>query len=50
MGKKIESNPELFTVHEGVTYLFSTAEAKAMFDKDPAASIAKADKNWPSLS
>lgn len=49
MGKKIASNPEIFTVNKGVTYLFSSAEAKAMFDKDPDGSIAKADKSWPSL-
>ncbi len=49
MGKKVASNPEIFSVHKGVTYLFSSAEAKAMFDKDPAGSAAKADKAWPSL-
>jgi YHS domain-containing protein len=49
MGKKIASNPEIFTVNKGVIYLFSTAEAKAMFDKDPAASITKADKSWASF-
>jgi YHS domain-containing protein len=49
MGKKIASNPETFTVHKGVTYLFSSAEAKAMFDKDPEGTIAKADKAWASL-
>jgi len=49
MGKKIASNPEIFTVNKGVTYLFSSAEAKAMFDKDPDGSSAKADKHWASL-
>jgi YHS domain-containing protein len=49
MGKKIASNPELFTVRDGVTYLFSSTEAKAMFDKDPGGTIAKADRNWPAL-
>ncbi len=49
MGKKIASNPELFTVHNGVTYLFSNAQAKAMFDKDVAGTIAKADKGWAAL-
>lgn len=49
MGKKIASNPEIFSVRNGGTYLFSSAEAKAMFDKDPAGTIAKADKAWPSL-
>lgn len=49
MGKKIASNPELFTVRKGVTYLFSSTEAKEMFDKDPDGTIAKADRNWPAL-
>lgn len=49
MGKKIASNPETFTVHKGATYLFSSAEAKAMFDKDPDGTVAKADKAWASL-
>ncbi len=49
MGKKIASNPEVFSVHKAVTYLFSTAEAKAMFDEDPAGTAAKADTNWPNL-
>ena len=49
-GMKVESDPTLFTVHEGQTYLFSNAEAKAMFDKDKAGIIAKADKSWATLS
>jgi YHS domain-containing protein len=49
MGKKIASNPETFSVHKGVTYLFSSTEAKAMFDKDPEANVSKADKAWASL-
>jgi YHS domain-containing protein len=49
-GMKLKSNPELFTVEGGKTYLFSTAEAKAMFDKDKAKMIAMADQNWPKVS
>jgi YHS domain-containing protein len=49
MGKKMESNPKLFTVHEGATYLFSSKEAKEAFDKDPEATIAMADKQFASL-
>lgn len=49
MGKKIASNPETFSVHNGVTYLFSSAEAKGMFDKDPAGAVAKAAKAWANL-
>jgi YHS domain-containing protein len=49
MGKKIAPNPETFSVHKGVTYLFSSAEAKAMFDKDPEGTATKADKAWPTI-
>lgn len=45
-GKKLASDPKLFTVKDGRTYLFSSAKAKAMFDKDPAAVIARADAQW----
>ena len=49
MGKKIASDPETFSVHKGVTYLFSSGEAKAMFDKDPDGTVTKADKAWPTI-
>ena len=49
-GMKVESQPTLFTVHEGKTYLFSSQEAKAMFDQDTAGTITKADANWPGVS
>ena len=49
MGKKIASNPELFTERNGTTYLFSSEQAKAMFDKDPAMTIAKADEGWSKI-
>jgi YHS domain-containing protein len=49
MGKKIASNPELFSERDGVTYLFSSEQAKAMFDKDPAMTIAKADAGWAKI-
>jgi YHS domain-containing protein len=49
-GMKLKSNPELFTVEGGKTYLFSTAEAKAMFDKDKANMIKMANQNWPKVS
>jgi YHS domain-containing protein len=47
---KMESDPKLFTVHDGRTYLFSTADAKAMFDANKAGTIARADANWPKLA
>ena len=49
MGKKIASNPELFTERNGTTYLFSSEQAKAMFDKDAAMTIAKADEGWSKI-
>lgn len=48
-GKKLSSDPRIFTVHSGATYLFSAAEAKATFDKDTNNLIPKADENWPRL-
>jgi YHS domain-containing protein len=49
MGMKVESKPTLFAVHEGKTYLFSSDEAKATFEKDKAGVIAKANTNWPKV-
>ncbi len=49
MGKKLESNPEIFVVRDGTTYLFSNAEAKAAFEKDPAMTIAKANEKWSTI-
>ena len=48
-GKKLGSNSEIFTVTDGVTYLFSGADAKKMFDASPAAVIKKAGAQWASL-
>ncbi len=49
MGKKIASDPTIFTVHEGATYLFSSAEVKAAFDKDPEMMTMKASAAWSKL-
>jgi YHS domain-containing protein len=48
-GKKIESDPTLFVVRDGTTYLFSSKKAKGMFTEEPASTIAKADANWLNL-
>jgi YHS domain-containing protein len=48
-GMKLQSDPKLFTIHNGRAYLFSNAEAKTMFDRDKAATIEKADANWPKV-
>jgi YHS domain-containing protein len=47
---KVRSDPEFFVVRDGKTYLFSNAEAKMMFEKDAAATIAKAGENWPAMA
>jgi YHS domain-containing protein len=49
-GMKLASDPKLFTVYNGRTYLFSTADARTMFDKDKAGTVAKADAAWPKVS
>ena len=49
-GMKLASDPTLFSVHEGRAYLFSTREAKAMFDKDAKGIVAKANGAWATLS
>lgn len=50
MGKKIESDPQIFTVYKGTTYLFSNKMAKETFDKDTEMTIKKADKNLALLA
>lgn len=43
MGKKLKSDPKLFSVQGGRTYLFSSAKAKRAFDGMPDDVIHKAD-------
>lgn len=43
MGKKIPSDPALFSSLDGKVYLFSSKGAKEAFDKAPKEFIAKAD-------
>lgn len=49
-GMKLKSDPKLFVVENGKTYLFSTEEAKKMFEMDKAGTIEKANGNWPKVS
>lgn len=49
-GMKMASDPTLFTVHEGRAYLFSSPDAKKMFDADKAGTVTKANANWPKVS
>lgn len=46
MGKKLKSDMSIFSKQDGKIYFFSSADAKAMFDKDPAAFVGNADKAW----
>jgi len=46
MGKEVASEPAQFLVRDGALYLFSSADAKAMFEKDAAGMTKKADQNW----
>lgn len=48
-GKKLASDPKIFQNYNGRTYLFSSAKAKAMFEKDPEAIIAKAETHWKEM-
>lgn len=50
MGKKLESDPTLFTVHDGRTFLFSSADAKKAFDEGPDGVVEKADEQWAGLA
>jgi YHS domain-containing protein len=45
MGKKMESDPAIFSIYKGKTFLFSNKMAKDAFDKDPEMTIKKADEN-----
>lgn len=50
MGKKLDSDPTMFTVKDGTTYLFSSADAKKMFEKDADKIVAMADKQWHEIN
>jgi len=50
MGKIVESDPLLFSIYKGKTYLFSNKMAKETFDKNPDMIIKKADKNLQLLA
>ena len=48
-GMKLKSDPKLFVVADGKTYLFSTDQAKKMFEMDKANMVKMADSNWPNV-
>jgi YHS domain-containing protein len=49
LGRRVKSDPTLFVLRDGLTYLFSSAEAMRAFQADPAGTIARADARWPRL-
>lgn len=50
MGKKVESDPHIYSNYKNSTYLFSNKMAKEAFDKNPEAIIKNADKNLALLA
>ncbi len=50
LGKKLDGDPAIFRNFEGKLYLFVSEDAVAMWDKDPAGTLAKANANWPNIS
>lgn len=50
MGKKLESDPGIFSKVDGKIYFFSSKEAKTMFDKEAKKYIGMADKEWTKLA
>lgn len=50
LGKKLATDPSIFSTIDGKIYLFSSQGAKDAFDKDQKGMLAKAEKNWKKLS
>lgn len=50
LGKKLDGDPAIFRMYEGKLYVFVSKDAVALWDKDPAGTLAKANANWPNIS
>jgi len=50
MGERLPADATPPSRFDGRTFRFSSADAKAMFDVDPANCVCKADANWPRLN
>ncbi len=50
LGKKLDGDPAIFRNFEGKLYLFVSEDAVALWDKDPAGTLATANANWPNIS
>lgn len=44
-----QSDPKVFTIHDGQLLMFTSRDFLARFQKDPAGHKQKADANWPGL-
>jgi YHS domain-containing protein len=49
VGKKFDGDPRYWKIVDGKLYLNLNEEIAQKFNADPAGSIAKAEKNWPSI-
>lgn len=49
LGKKLDGDPAIFRILDGKLYLFVSEDAVAVWDKDPAGTLAKANANWPGI-
>jgi len=48
-GRKVEADPEAWTITNGKLYVFSGKRGVPIFREQPAAIAAKASENWPKL-
>jgi YHS domain-containing protein len=48
-GRKVEADPEAWTITNGKLYVFSGKRGVPIFHKQPVAIAAKASENWPKL-
>lgn len=49
LGKKLDGDPRIFQILDGVLYVFVSEDAAALWDKDPAGTFAKANANWSNI-
>ena len=50
LGKKLDGDPAIYRILDGKLYLFVSEDAAALWDKDPAGTLAKANSNWPNIA
>jgi YHS domain-containing protein len=48
MGKKVEADPNVWKIVDGRLYVFSSAKAREMADKDPSL-LTRSHEAWPTL-